>query len=463
MVMTINSDLNPANTIVKDMIAQVREKNEAINQEHREMLGDFYAGRQYKEEYLRNFGLSRAKIPLTYVNLTRKIINKISLVYKNAPDRRITGEENDPYISWLEEQEDFNPAMKRAERKKNLYHNILFRPMWYNGRWNFWIETEWIPYFREGDPLKPFAYSIPVKRDVTMTDRGKIEEKQWYMFWSDEYYYWHDEDGEKKYDPQFPDGRNPFGMLPFIELRKEDPDEEYWPEGSIDLVAANMAINVALNNLNYTVRFQSFNQPYVTGADRDMAQTIRFGQDEMVALSDPQMQLGLLQYSPQIDAAINAIKANIDIIGQAYNVSIKWSLDGSAPSGFSLIVQNIDLMEAREDDVEYAKMYEKRIYDIIQRQDEVLKLGAKLPKREKGTKLYIDFHEINFPIMQSEEIQRLEFEFRNNISTPVDVIQSKEGLTQEEAEERFKRNKELNLKLSPRQEIIRQAIGAQIE
>ena len=457
-IMTINSDLNPAASMVKEMIAEVRQQNEAINKANREILDDFYMNRQYKDEYLRDYGFDTAQIPLTFINLTRKIIDKISLVYKNAPDRRIGEKEDDPYVKWIENNEDFNTGLKRAERKKNLFHNILFRPMWYNDRWNFWIETEWIPYFREGDPLRPFAYSIPVKRDTTMTDANKVEEKQWYMFWSDDYYYWHDEDGAVKYDPNYPDGINPFGMLPFIEIREDNPDDEYWPEGSIDLVYANMAINNALNNLNYTVRFQAFNQPYATGVGKEEAQGIRFGQDKLVALSQPDMTLALLQYSPQIDQAINAIKTNIEIISMIYDVNIQWSIDGSAPSGFSLLVKNIDLLESREDDVEYAQMYEKKIYDIIQRQDEVLQLGNKLPKRDEKNKLYVDFHEITFPLQQAEEIQRMEFEFENNISTPVDVIQSKEGLTEEEALERYEQNKKLNQQLSPRQELVREAI-----
>lgn len=461
-IFTINSDLNPASTLIKESIARARQENKAINETNRDKLDDFYHGRQYKAEYLENYGHKDSQIPLTHLNITKKIIDKISLIYKYQPDRQLIPEmEKDKYQEFIVQNPFLNVELKRAERLKNLFGNVLFRPMYYNNKWNFWIETEWIPHFLEGNALVPIGYSIPVKRETTETERGKIDDRQWYMYWSDEFYYWHDDDGMIKYDSEYPDGLNPFGRLPFLELRQDSAINEYWPEGVIDLVDANEAINVALNDINYAVHFQAFNQPYGKGITQDQASTIKFGASNLIGLSEPDMELSLLNYSPQLTPAMEVVRKQIEMIGNMYNVNIQWSLQGTPPSGFSLLVQNIDLLEAREDDVNYAEVYEQEIYKIIQVQDKVLKLGLGLPELSEKTKLVIDFQEINFPVNQKEEIERWNWEIENNIKTPIDYIQSSQGLTEEEAEERYIQNKAVNERLSFREKMLKDELDKQ--
>ena len=454
MIPTINSDLDPSSAIIKQMIADMREQNEAINKGNRAFLDDFYHNRQGKDEYLKDKGFTDVKIPLHWINITKKIIDKISLVYKNPPDRSMG--ENSNYIDWIAEHPKFDISLQVADQLKNLFHNVLFRPVYFKGKFNFWIEEDFIPFFKEGDPLEPIGYAIPLRRETTQTNANKISERQWWAYWSDDYYYWFDDDGIIKPDPDYPDMVNPYGKIPMIEMRKEMAVNEYWPEGAMDLAKANQAINVALNNLNYTLYFQSFNQPYVSGVSEDQAQNLVFGQNKIIGLPETESSIGLLNYSPAIAQAVDAIRSQIEMIGNMYNVNIKGSLEGSAPSGFSLLVQNIDLMESRENDVKYCKMYEKEIYDIIQIQDEVLNLGYKLPKRDKNNKLTVDFQDINFPINAAEEREDKDWNLDHNIISVVDIIQANNpDMTEEEAIEKWEKNKALNETYTFQQQIIK--------
>jgi hypothetical protein len=429
------------------------------------MLLDFYHNEQHKDKYLRNYGFKEYnQLPLQVVNLTQKIIDKISLVYKYAPDRYLAhkqgASDKDEYGEFISQNDSFNFVLKQAERYKNLLHNVLFRPMYYKDKWRFWVETDWIPYFDEGDPLEPIAYSIPVKRDVYNAHTEKVEDRQWYMFWSNEYYFWHDEFGEIKADPLYPDRINPFGIIPFVEMRKHPPIDEYWQQGTYDLVLCNQAINILLNNLNYSIHFQSFDQPYIKGADKQQAENIKVGHQKIIGLSDPTMDIGLLQYNPKIVETYEAIKFHVELISRRYNINVDWAMSGDPSSGFALLVKNIDLMEAREDDVEIAVMNEKRIYDVIQRQTEVLNTGYNLPRRDNNIKLVVDFQDIQFPLNQAEDIERWNWEIANNIATPVDYIQSKNpDLSEEEALEKWTMNKALNKKLSQRQETLQNAVA----
>ena len=463
-IFTINSDLDPIGRMTKESIALGRKQNELQKTEDREMILDFYEGRGGKKKYLEKYGFENRNIdiPLPFLKLTQNVINRTSLVYKQAPDRMLKSGEtnNEAYTEFMANNKQLARGFKTSERYKNALHSVLYRPMWFNGRWNPWVEFEWIPHFHDGDALTPFAYSIPIKRDTTLTDADKIEDRQWYMFWSKDFYYWHDESGNIRFDETYPDGKNPFGMIPFIEKRKEDAITEYWPDGAMDLIKGNQAINMTWCDLIYSQHTQAFSQPYVTGVSEKEAAEMRFAQDSLWTIPED-ATVNSVDMNPKITEMLESIKTQIEFQSAAYNLNVKWGQDGNPASGFSLLVQNIDLMESREDDVERAEWEEDQIYDIIQIQDEVLKLGNKLPKRDKKMKLWVDFHEMKFPVNQNEEIERLNFEFDNNISTPVDVIQSKEGLTEEEALQRYNDNKVLNQQLSVREQMLKDEFDKQ--
>lgn len=481
-IMTIKGDLDPAGNEVKELIVQVREKNRAHNLKNREKIMDFYMNRQYLDEYLKNYGFDD-DYPLSTVNITKKIIDKISLVYKNPPDRRLEKknkpkpkkdengndvkaeiiEEVDQYQEFINDHPEFNVGLRVAERLKNALHVVLYRPMWYGDNWNFnWIETEWESVYQEGNPLRPIGYFIPMKRDSYMTDKRLITENK-YMYWSKDQYFWVDEHGNISYDPEYPDGVNPFKRLPFIEMRKELAVDDPWPEGAIDLVSCNQAINIIINDLNMSIRYQSFDQTYIEGIDEKDAGKFKRGPNKTWYTNHPESKFGNLTFQPKIEATIAAIQKQIDIIAWAYGVHVDWELSGSPASGFSMMVQNIDLLEAREDDVQFCQMYEKELYDIIQVQTEVLDTDTKtLPKLGNGLKLVVDFQEIDFPINEAEKRDADDWAVEHNIKSEIDLIQeANPDMDEEEAKEKWLKNKQLNTKYSYRQQMVRDEIKNQ--
>jgi hypothetical protein len=173
----------------------------------------------------------------------------------------------------------------------------------------------------------------------------------------------------------------------------------------------------------------------------------------------------LLGFNPKIVESIDAIRFNIEAIGYVYNLKIGWSLDGNAASGFSLIVQNIDLSEAREDDIELMKIHETDMYRVLLSMQDYYKRFKMLDPLEpilpKGD-LVTDFDEsLQLPINQAEDIQRKQFELDNNIITVVDLIQEDNpDMTEDEAIEKYNRNKKLNGTLTSAEQ-IRQGLEAE--
>lgn len=442
---------------IQKTISKLRDEALFQDSQVREKLRDFYAGRSLADVYLANWGFKRkdgkTDIPSGVCNITRKVIDRISMVYKYAPDRYLDlekqeteSEDKDSYEQWLDYNPLFNITLKVAERQKNLLGHVLFRPVYdkRTERWKFFVETEYQAHFLADDSLHPTAYSWPLKQNVN--DPLDVKE-EWFVFWSPEYYFFYNSNGRIRYDEDFQDGVNPFGILPFIEMQDGVCVEEYpASQGAIELVQANEQINVALMDLNQMIHLQAFDQPYVSGVDSKEANNIKLGPNTFVSLSDPNATMGLLGYNPKIVDCVEAIRGQIQLISWSYNLSVNWGLEGTPASGFSLVVQNIDLLEARHDDVEQAEVTEKELYDVLATMQEYYKSQGLCKDEEPlpDANVVVDFAELDFPINQKEELERWDWEIQRNASSVVDYIQSKEGLSEEEAIERFNRNKKLN-------------------
>jgi len=437
--------------IIKESIAQERDAVKEQYHNLSEKLLDFYEDRQMQDKYLTDYGFKKkdktTDLPISSYNITRKVIDKISLVYKNAPERMLKDQEDDAYNQWVSDNPKFNLAMKKAERYKNLLGKILFRPHYKDDKWVFFIETMYEAHFLEGDPLNPVAYSYPKKQILSSPENVNDD---WWVFWSDEFYFFYIP-GTKKvsYDPNYPDGVNPFGIIPFVELRDDFPVNQYDCSGAVSLISANENINIAMNDLNLMIHFQAFDQQVVKGVNPSdiKGKTLETGPNKLLVLGTPDADLSLLGYNPKIMECIEAIKFNIQTIGWTYNLSINWSVEGNPASGFSLMVQNIDLIEAREDDVEIAEIGEKEIYNVLSKMVSFHSIQPKLPE---DAVLLVNFADIDFPVNQKEQLDERDWYISHNIKTPLDYMDA--DLDEAEKLAKFYENKKLNGSLTAAEE-----------
>ena len=479
---------NSISETLKQGIAELRYEGLSVDSNNREMMRDFYFDRQIAEKYYKNYGFKDKKIPNSAFNLTRTVIDKVSLIYKYPPERTLdndpiieideeTGEEEeveDLYSAWLQANPRCNISLKNGERMKNLHDVVLWRP-WVDSkskRWKYYIETEYVPHFIDGDPLYPIAYSIKVKQNAESDKIDQVHD-DWWVFWSDEDYFFHNNDGEKKShdemygDGQFKDMKNPYGIIPYVELRKDEPIDSYRGEGAITLVSANHNINIAMMDIFYAIHFQAFNQPWLSGVDQTQADELKVGADKIWGLPEG-AAAGMLNYSPNLAEAMQTVKDAITLIAKTYNLNLNVSVEGGNPaSGFSLLVQNIDLLEARQDDIDIAKAQEKEIYEVLSRVQNYHVTAGHIqePKLPLDVAPIVNFKDIDFPINQGEEIERWKSKIEFNVATPVDWIMAENNeADREKAEEQYLINKKLNGKLTKLEEMKEKAtaFGAEI-
>ena len=448
--------------IIIESIRKEREDLEYQKEAMSDTLLDFYGNNQLLKEYIADFGFmddqGKTSLPMMSVNLTEKIINKISLAYKVPPDRYISDSEGTEVTEWFQFNNRFTLGYKYAERYKNLLGKILHRAHFKpdKKKWFSFVETTYEAHFLEDSPLQPYAFSYPYKEIIKSNIKAN---EVWWVFWSDDYMFYYIPGTDKiKYDEEFaPNGDNPFGVMPMVEMRNNFPIEQYNCTGAYDLVRANQNINIALNNLNTMIYYQAHDQIVIEGAQPSDVHSIKIGsEDPLVSPGD--VNFKLLNFNPKITESIEAIRFNIEAIGYVYNLKINWSLDGSAQSGFSLLVQNIDLAEAREDDIELMKMHETDMYRVLLNMQEYYSrfkmLDSEEPKLPDG-ELVTDFSEsLQLPINQAEDIQLKEYKIKHNIITPVDEIQFyNPDMDEVEALEKYNKNKKINGTLTAAEEV----------
>jgi hypothetical protein len=438
-------------------------------------LLDYYSGNQ--KSYLKGRGFEDAEtgaelISLSTLNITKKIIDKISMVYKYPPERSIVNEEGEEietsqdYSKWINYVETFDNTITEAERQKNLFHKVLWRNH-YNPimkQWKFLIEWDYKAHFISGDPLNPIGYSVPIviaSENLHREDRV-ADNEQIYLYYDNERYFYYNTKGNVwtyfvDYDgnEQDNDGVNLFGVSPFIEIRKGIPVYQYETFGALDLISSNEAINQNLNNLNMALHYQAFGVIWDnSGLDKEAGQAILIGPNRQVHVGE-KVTLNNLDLNPKLLEMIDTIKFEVQAISNTYNLSVNWHNEATPVSGFSLIVQNMDYIEQRQKDVDEAKMQESRIFKSIKAQQDYFKgeLGEDEPTIPDG-KLVVDFQELDLPINDLEEIAVKEYKLRNNIITPVDEIKADNpDMDDEQALEKYMKNKKINGTLTAAEEV----------
>jgi hypothetical protein len=275
---------------------------------------------------------------------------------------------------------------------------------------------------------------------------NNVNKYLWAYWTKDKYVIVNDNGGIIKEQEEYggrADKKNIYGEIPFLTSRFNLVINDPWIGGANDLVQANINIETMLTNMNQSHRFNSFKQPVAFGNSDDIKK-IKVGPDYVVKIStqpnvDQQTDFKFVDFAIDFQNSFNAIKANIDTISQFYGVNINWEISGS-PSGFSLIVKNMDLLNDWEDDIGFCRDWEKELFRL-----ERLVYETETNKIFPQKKISVNFADVQFPIDPAEERAQWDWEIKNNFATPIDFLRTKDkDATAEELEARYEKNKEFN-------------------
>jgi len=362
-------------------------------------------------------------IPYSYTNLTKHILRKKSMVYHTPPARGIKGNEK----AYTELTEYKDQRMKTCEVQARLQPYIMVRPYLVDDNKKFKYQI--VRLFHALEDPKNIEYPAAIMYPL---GQYKKSEKLW-EYWDKDNHFVFSNFGKKiKNQEQFGinnDMKNEFGEIPFAAFRFDDVIDDIRMGGAFDLVDANEMIDLALTELNYEFRWQSFKQVYVTGdnASNIMDITTEFGYNKIIKFQGEKTNIGTLDLQPRFLDSIEVIKFQMNTIAMNYDVSMKWELSGSAESGFALIVKNIDLLNSWTDDIGHCRKWES---DLFRKEQLVYETITK--KKLPASEMHVDFSEVIFPVNPQEKRDKWDWEFQHNISTPLDYMKAESPDTPEE-------------------------------
>ena len=400
--------------------AQQNGKDEWLRQRARAL--QYYRGRTANETYHYFSYKYRRKVPAANNNITRRVIDRTSLIYMDAPDRIVS---NERYIGYTQAK---NQKLQRAERWCNLLGLVAIHPVFRHGRLEYDLITDFEPTFGD-DPLVPIAIDYPVAAAASVRDTTP---ETWAHWDAEEYIVYYNGGGHIVREP------NELGLLPFVWAFRDGVPETTFLDVDVceDLLATNLTINVLTTAMHGNILFQSHGYPYASGVNDD--RTIPLSPDVILGLPNN----GRLDFATPpntVDAVVGGIKYLYQTVAQNYHLSTSFVEGTTAESGIALKIRNQELMEDRKSDLIRWRELESEIYKI---ERALLRTYAGF---DPGEEFAVDFKENSEMLTPDEQQARDTWDLEHNLVNLVELLMRRNpDLDEKQAEEQIKRNMEIN-------------------
>lgn len=350
----------------------------------------------------------------TFQNITRRIVEEISVVYAEAADRRVEGKDDVVYQSLLLEL-GINTKLRRTNEYVNLCNEVL---LWYA------IGSDLSPQLRAVTPDKFSAIPHPLDATRLAAVVFPIErfglstaatDPAWQV-WSD-------------YETFQLDGNfrtiggsytiHSYGRLPGVLVHRKDPyDRLLDGDSGDDLRAAHDAV-LMLNLLMLKEQRSGTKVPYVAGDISQTATGQAMDREELSVFQEG-IAPGTLDLGADPRTYIDAARAVIKQVAANYGIPESvFDLSYQATSGFEIELKRVGLREKRRQQIMYPyRPAERQLADVMSAVN-----ADGLPASSFSTERWrIDFGEIEMP---RDPMQRLAvFEKRRQLGlmSTVDMV-----------------------------------------
>ena len=373
-----------------------REREEAFN---------YYKGRtfDYTKKYFSKDLIT--KVPTANVNIVKRVIDRISLVYMKPPQRVYTKEDCPTVLHNKSEK------LQKAERLTNLLEVVLIKPCWRGDHIEYDLIRDFEPHFGE-DPLNPIAFTYPLQSKSEVLDSTP----DMFAYWDEEHHFVYDKSGKIITDEMNPDHLNPYGILPFVEsFRDGKPESAYLDtDASPDLITTNLAINVAETNKNANIMFQSFGYMYINGSHIE-TKDLEVGQDKISNLG-ADGTMSIISPPNSVPALTESIKESYKMLAQNYHLQMSFVEGTTAESGVALKLRNQELTDERLSDVVRWTNIERELFEV---ESTILTVEDSMDTGELET---IDFQETTEILSYDEQIAKWEWELGKGIIDVADIL-----------------------------------------
>ncbi len=232
-------------------------------------------------------------------------------------------------------------------------------------------------------------------------------------------------------------------VLPFVFLNnRQNVNGEVDIDSNDDLYYAAMMCYWYQGLMNIAITGEVIRKPYIAGQfnKSDLPNSIEnyFNILKIQSVSD--ISVGYLTQGFDIDRIQKVITNEILKMMAGFGVSTdKFSINGSSVSGISIKLSNYGILEMRRKKIPIWRKHEKEIFKLS---NVVAKANGS--KHFDDDELKIDFGEISLPKSNDEILKEEAIGIQNNTTSPVHLLMSKKGMSEDEAIEEYKKIKSYN-------------------
>ena len=416
------------NSLVEDALRKTYQNAISLGTQARKAEAvkrlSFYHDEQleYIEAQLKRHFAQPEKLTPCFLNVVKKVINNLSMVYLDSPIRTVDGTEREQTVfKEIVSTTGLTLKMKTVNRYTKLLKTVLIRPVWRKGRMDLDILTPDILDVTWGDTPEDLLSVL-----ITHYPESGRKDEMHYSLWTTE------EIRELDYRGNVTIAEpNPYQIVPFVPCWDRCPTSDFWLGGGDDLIIAQEAINEKLTDLLYVIRMQGFGAPWIKGLE-DTSYQVFFGPGSVTKLPiDGEM--GFAKTNAPIAEILEAIEFLIKQTAIHNSLSASaLSTDPTEESGIARIIGNRELEEMRRDDIELFRRYEGQAFEVMKKIWNYHESGRKFS--DKAT-LQIDFFDPKPQTSLKDQAETWDRLMDMGVISPVDVVmeRNRDLKTREEA------------------------------
>lgn len=395
------------------------------------------------------------------INGVPRTISRRSMAYRQPPvrDYTVAGEEvkdetpvHDAILGMLEGV-DVNRKMRALDRWSTLLNTVHAEVVHRKGLidWDIRLRPNVtiVPDPEDFLEFAKFAYKwAPMDPETLIPVEG-------WVYWTDEMHAFVGKGGAWA-GMSNKEGTNPFRdakgdpVIPIVTVRKLEDISDYWGAFGADLVDATQAMNLQLGNMWETMQMQTHGQPFFVNVDLPGGATPVVGAKHAIVVKkvmkdEVPPSLTFPKPEPDLAEVQGVLDWFLKMNAGAYGLPPSaWSMDEQRLSGFAKFMDNIELMESREEEIENWEKVENELLAKSAIVWNTLNLGTAVPL-DIGVRL--TFPEVKIPETPTERTTRWTLAISGGMASLVDYFQEEEGLDAKQAEEKALAVAEMNKKI----------------
>lgn len=269
-----------------------------------------------------------------------------------------------------------------------------------------------------------------------------------YIWWTSKYHFTTDRFGKIILQKSPLDLQNPIGLLPPVNLAK-DQDGSFWGEGGDDIIDGAILANIFLTDAASILNMQGWGQPVMIGNNLKDKE-YKVGPQNVLELStnpgdDSKPDFKIVSTDPHTDAWLRILEVYIALLLTTNNLSprnIQGKLEASSIS--SGIAKMVDESESTEDINEsqgYFIKREREFWVRVQKWLEVFRSAESLvPELETlpdfdGSEVNVRFKSQGVVLSEKEKLEIIELRKKLGINTMIELLKIDDpSLSDKEAE-----------------------------